>query len=191
MAPGTSLSSVGGILTRGPALLSSRRRPSFPRAASRRRTRASTPTTRWRRGGISYNSLTRRTRRSASSWHTRGAKHRRSRRGGISAPMSDGGWAPSAIPYTDLYAMPKELTKESIRRVVAAFAHAAKRSFWLRHSAHGSLLSSFLALASNHRTDEYGGSFENRIRLLIEVVDAIRAVVSPMMPLFVPCIFCV
>ena len=53
------------------------------------------------------------------------------------------------------------------------------------HNAHGYLLSSFLSPHSNRRTDEYGGSFENRIRLTLEVVDAVRGVIPPTMPLFV------
>ncbi|TFY68969.1 hypothetical protein EVJ58_g694 [Rhodofomes roseus] len=116
--------------------------------------------------------------------------------GGLSAPVADGGWpddvwGPSAIPFSDDFPQPKELTTEGIKRVVAAFADAAKRSLKAGfdvieiHSAHGYLLSEFLAPVSNHRTDEYGGSFENRIRLLLEVVDAIRAVIPPTMPLFV------
>ncbi|KZT66257.1 FMN-linked oxidoreductase [Daedalea quercina L-15889] len=116
--------------------------------------------------------------------------------GGISAPLTDGGWpddvwAPSVIPYNDLFPIPKELTHDGIKRVVTAFVDSAKRCLKAGfdvieiHAAHGFLLSSFLAPISNHRTDKYGGSFENRIRLLIEVVDAIRAAIPPTMPLFV------
>ncbi|KZT66250.1 FMN-linked oxidoreductase [Daedalea quercina L-15889] len=115
---------------------------------------------------------------------------------GISAPVRDGGWpddvwAPSAIPYSEQLPVPKELTKDGIKRVVNAFVAAAKRSLKAGfdvieiHSAHGYLLGQFLAPVANHRTDEYGGSFENRIRLLIEVVDAVRAVIPSTMPLFV------
>ncbi|PCH34982.1 FMN-linked oxidoreductase [Wolfiporia cocos MD-104 SS10] len=114
----------------------------------------------------------------------------------LSAPELDGGWpdniwAPSAIPYNEQLPKPKELSVAGIKRVVQAFVDGAKRSLKAGfdvieiHGAHGYLLSEFLNPAANKRTDEYGGSFENRIRLLIEVVDAVRAVILPTMPLFV------
>lgn len=99
-------------------------------------------------------------------------------------------WGPSAIPWGPTYGEPKELTKEGIKRVVNAFADAAKRAVETGfdvleiHGAHGYLISSFLSPTSNKRTDEYGGSFENRIRLAVEVVDAVRAVIPKDMPLF-------
>ncbi|PPR06784.1 hypothetical protein CVT24_011284 [Panaeolus cyanescens] len=101
----------------------------------------------------------------------------------------DNCWGPSAIPFHESYAMPKELTIEGIKNVVKAFADAAKRSVAAGfdvieiHNAHGYLLSSFLCPTSNKRTDQYGGSFENRIRLTLEVVDAVRAVIPEDMPL--------
>ncbi|CCM06024.1 uncharacterized protein FIBRA_08268 [Fibroporia radiculosa] len=115
---------------------------------------------------------------------------------GASAPEIDGGWpdnvwAPSAIPYNEHFPRPKELTKAGIQRIVRAFADAAKRSLKVGfdvieiHSAHGYLLNEFLAPIANKRTDEYGGSFENKIRLLLEVVDAVRAIIPITMPLFV------
>lgn len=116
--------------------------------------------------------------------------------GGISAPLADGGWpddvwGPSPVPHGELYPVPRELTREGVERVKSAFVEAAKRSVRVGfdvvevHAAHGFFLSEFLAPVSNHRTDEYGGSFENRIRLLVEVVDGVRAAIPPMMPLFV------
>ncbi|TFK48945.1 FMN-linked oxidoreductase [Heliocybe sulcata] len=116
--------------------------------------------------------------------------------GGIVATEAQNGWpedvwAPSAIPFDELFPKPKELTLEGIQRIKAAFVQAAKRALKAGfdvieiHSAHGYLLSSFLSPQSNKRTDEYGGSFENRIRLLVEIADAIRAVIPPTMPLFV------
>ncbi|KZT24855.1 FMN-linked oxidoreductase [Neolentinus lepideus HHB14362 ss-1] len=101
-------------------------------------------------------------------------------------------WGPSAIPFSDLFPKLKELTKDGVKRVKAGFVQAAKRALKAGfdvieiHSAHdkGYLLSSFLNPQSNRRTDEYGGSFENRILLLLEVVDGIRAVIPPSMPLF-------
>lgn len=99
-------------------------------------------------------------------------------------------WAPSAIPFSDAFPKPKELTKEGIREVKQAFVSAAKRAVKAGfdvveiHNAHGYLLHEFLSPVSNKRTDEYGGSFENRTRLTLEVVDAVREVIPKDMPLF-------
>ncbi|KAI0653572.1 FMN-linked oxidoreductase [Cubamyces menziesii] len=99
-------------------------------------------------------------------------------------------WGPSAIPYNDKFPQPKELTKEGIKRIVKAYVDAARRSLRAGfdvieiHGAHGFLITSFLSPTSNKRTDEYGGSFENRIRLAVEIVDAVRGVIPPTMPLF-------
>jgi 2,4-dienoyl-CoA reductase-like NADH-dependent reductase (Old Yellow Enzyme family) len=99
-------------------------------------------------------------------------------------PMEQGGWkevfAPSAIPFNEKYPQPIALDTAGIRKIVSDFTNAARRTreagFDLIeiHSAHGYLLHEFLSPLSNHRTDEYGGSFENRIRLLIEIVRAVR-----------------
>jgi 2,4-dienoyl-CoA reductase-like NADH-dependent reductase (Old Yellow Enzyme family) len=106
----------------------------------------------------------------------------------------DGGWqpvAPSAIAFAPNYAMPVALDQTGIHRVVDAFRNAAVRvlqagfDFVEIHSAHGYLLHEFLSPLSNHRTDSYGGSFANRARLLIEVVDAVRSVWPEHLPLFV------
>lgn len=96
----------------------------------------------------------------------------------------DGGWtdvvAPSAVPFADKYAHPVALDQAGIRRIVDAFAAAARRAVQAGfdaveiHSAHGYLLHSFLSPLSNRREDDYGGSFENRIRLLLEAVDVVR-----------------
>lgn len=112
------------------------------------------------------------------------------------APVEEGGWpdnvwGPSAIPFMPGYPQPRELTVDGIKKIVQAFADAAKRAVAAGfdvievHSAHGYLLSSFLSPTSNKRTDEYGGSFENRIRFTLEVVDAIRAVIPETIPFFV------
>jgi len=100
-------------------------------------------------------------------------------------PESDGGWqnvvAPSAIPFADSYPMPQALTVEGIQEIVAAFAHAARRACEAGfrvieiHGAHGYLIHEFLSPLSNHRDDDYGGSFENRTRVLREIVQAVRA----------------
>jgi 2,4-dienoyl-CoA reductase-like NADH-dependent reductase (Old Yellow Enzyme family) len=99
-------------------------------------------------------------------------------------PIVQGGWkevfAPSAIPFNAKYPQPIALDTAGIRKVVSDFTNAARRAreagFDLIeiHSAHGYLLHEFLSPLSNHRTDEYGGSFENRTRLLIEIVRAVR-----------------
>ncbi|KAI0365791.1 FMN-linked oxidoreductase [Pilatotrama ljubarskyi] len=87
-------------------------------------------------------------------------------------------------------AQPKELTKEGIKEIVGQWAAAAKRAVDAGvdvieiHAAHGFLLHEFLSPVSNKRTDEYGGSFENRARIIVEVVNAIRAVIPEDMPLF-------
>lgn len=88
--------------------------------------------------------------------------------------------APSAIPFDDDWVRPQELDRAGIDRVVAAFGAAARRAAELGcdsveiHSAHGYLLHEFLSPLSNVRTDEYGGSLENRARLLRRVVEAVR-----------------
>ncbi|KAF9528423.1 hypothetical protein CPB83DRAFT_854595 [Crepidotus variabilis] len=100
-------------------------------------------------------------------------------------------WGPSPIPFSKDYPKPHELTLEGIQTIIHAFVAAAKRAVEVGfdvieiHAAHGYLLSSFLSPTSNHRSDKYGGSFENRIRLLLEVIDATRAVIPTTMPIFV------
>ncbi|KAI0077375.1 FMN-linked oxidoreductase [Panus rudis PR-1116 ss-1] len=114
---------------------------------------------------------------------------------GIVATELAGGWpndvvGPSSEPYNEAFPNVKELTKEQIKGLVAAFAQAAQRAVRVGfdvieiHGAHGYLISEFLNPVVNQRTDEYGGSFENRIRFVLEVIDAVRAVIPPDMPLF-------
>jgi 2,4-dienoyl-CoA reductase-like NADH-dependent reductase (Old Yellow Enzyme family) len=110
------------------------------------------------------------------------------------SPGEDG-WtnvtAPSPIAFNDQYAKPHELDATGIAQVAEAFAAAARRALAAGfdiveiHSAHGYLLHEFLSPLSNRRTDRYGGSFENRIRLLVETVDAIRTEWPQNRPLFV------
>ena len=110
-------------------------------------------------------------------------------------PVDEGGWpdvlAPSAVPFADSYPMPRELTLEGMTRVTAAFVSAAGRArdagFRVieLHAAHGYLLHEFLSPLSNQRKDHYGGSFDNRTRLVREVVAAVRAVWPENLPLFV------
>ncbi|KKY13330.1 putative nadh-dependent flavin oxidoreductase [Diplodia seriata] len=95
--------------------------------------------------------------------------------------------ASTVAPYLSFSAA---MTKDDIVEVRDAFAAAARRAvaagfdFVEIHNAHGYLLHSFLSPVANHRTDEYGGSFENRTRLTLEVVDAVRAAIPDSMPLF-------
>lgn len=105
--------------------------------------------------------------------------------GSRALPPEDGGWqvvAPSAIPFNDVYPIPVALTETGIRKVKDDFEAAAIRALKAGfrvieiHGAHGYLLHNFLSPLSNQRTDEYGGSFENRIRLLVEIVERVRAV---------------
>ncbi len=107
---------------------------------------------------------------------------------------ADGGWeavGPSAIRFADGYPMPRALERSELPAVVKAFADAARRSldagFQLIevHAAHGYLLHEFLSPLSNQRTDDYGGGFDGRTRLLREVVTAIRAEWPDRLPLFV------
>ena len=105
----------------------------------------------------------------------------------------EGGWTsvgPSALP-ADHHSEPRPLTKSEIADVVTDFASAASRAMAAGfdvieiHSAHGYLLHEFLSPLSNVRDDEYGGSFENRTRLVLEVMRAVRAEVGPRVPVFV------
>ncbi|MFA6310456.1 MAG: NADH:flavin oxidoreductase/NADH oxidase [Sterolibacterium sp.] len=102
------------------------------------------------------------------------------------------GWptlAPSAVAFSDDYAIPQELHSDAIRALVAKFADAARRArsagFQVAeiHAAHGYLLHEFLSPLSNRRKDAYGGSFENRIRIVVEVASAVRAVWPDDLPL--------
>ncbi|MCP3818735.1 NADH:flavin oxidoreductase/NADH oxidase [Streptomyces sp. A3M-1-3] len=103
------------------------------------------------------------------------------------------GWqplGPSPVAFDDGHPVPDALTAEQIRAVVGQFADAARRALAAGfevaevHGAHGYLIGEFLSPHSNHRTDEYGGSFENRTRFALEVVDAVRAVWPDELPLF-------
>lgn len=105
--------------------------------------------------------------------------------GGAKVALDAGGWvpvAPSAVPFADNYPMPRALEKSEIAGVVDAFRDAAIRArnagfdMVEIHAAHGYLIHEFLSPLSNVRTDEYGGSFDNRIRLCLEVIDAVRGV---------------
>ena len=110
-------------------------------------------------------------------------------------PENAGGWtnvvAPSAVAFADHYPMPQALTSDGIQEIVAAFAEAARRACEAGfrvieiHAAHGYLIHEFLSPLSNRRQDAYGGSFENRTRLLREIVAAVRSSWPEGAPLFV------
>lgn len=107
---------------------------------------------------------------------------------------TEGGWpivAPSPIPFDEGCIVPQELSVAEIDAITAAFVDAARRSLLAGfqiaeiHAAHGYLLHQFLSPLSNQRTDQYGGSFENRTRLLRTVVTAVREVWPEHLPLWV------
>jgi 2,4-dienoyl-CoA reductase-like NADH-dependent reductase (Old Yellow Enzyme family) len=109
-------------------------------------------------------------------------------------PVEEGGWvpvAPSAVAFSDDYPLPTEITLDEIREVIESFGAAARRALEAGfrvveiHAAHGYLLHEFLSPLSNLRTDDYGGSLENRSRLLREVATEIRKIWPERYPLFV------
>ncbi|MFC8089821.1 NADH:flavin oxidoreductase/NADH oxidase [Streptomyces sp. NPDC057301] len=114
-------------------------------------------------------------------------------KGGAPVGQDAHGWqpvAPSAVPFADGHPVPTELTVAEIQQVVGQFADAARRALAAGfeiaeiHGAHGYLINEFLSPYSNHRTDEYGGSYENRTRFALQVVDAVREVWPDDKPLF-------
>ena len=114
-------------------------------------------------------------------------------RGGAHLSEEQGGWttiAPSAIPFGgNLSKVPHAMTEAEIARVQSDFVATAKRTLaagfeWLElHAAHGYLFNEFLSPLANHRTDKYGGSFENRTRLLLDTARAVRKVWPDKLPL--------
>ena len=111
-----------------------------------------------------------------------------------SLTTSEGGWqpvAPSALPFADGYATPHELSKHEIGKLVDDFREATKRAAAAGfkvieiHMAHGYLLHEFLSPLSNHRSDEYGGDLEGRIRFPLQVAQAVRQSWPDGLPLFV------
>lgn len=99
--------------------------------------------------------------------------------------------APSPIPYQEESKTPREMTRRDIKEVVNAFAQAARRAKQVGfdvielHAAHGYLLNEFLSPVTNKRTDEYGGSLENRFRIVREVIEAVQSEWGKESPLFV------
>ena len=115
--------------------------------------------------------------------------------GGGTVAVADGGWAdvmaPSAIAFSDTYPTPHALAPDGIQAVIEGFRAATVRALAAGfevievHAAHGYLLHQFLSPLANARTDAWGGSFENRVRLTLAVVDAIRSVWPERLPLLV------
>ena len=112
----------------------------------------------------------------------------------VTLTEAEGGWptvAPSAVAFDEGCIVPTALTEEGVQGIATAFAQAARRSLQAGfrvaeiHAAHGYLLHQFLSPLSNRRTDRYGGSFENRTRLLRDTVSAVRDVWPGHLPLLV------
>jgi 2,4-dienoyl-CoA reductase-like NADH-dependent reductase (Old Yellow Enzyme family) len=115
-------------------------------------------------------------------------------KGGRQLDETAGGWqtvAPTALPFLEGDRVPVSMNKEAIGKVVSDFRDAARRALMAGfkvveiHSAHGYLLNEFMSPISNHRNDEYGGPFENRIRLLKEIIYSVKSVWPAENPLFV------
>jgi len=124
----------------------------------------------------------------------RKASHHRPWDGSAALKENENAWrteAPSAIPYKEGAPVPSEINKEQIKKIVEDFGQAVIRAkeagFQVieLHGAHGYLIHEFLSPLSNHRNDEYGGSFENRIHFLIEIAEAARRTWDEEFPLFV------
>jgi 2,4-dienoyl-CoA reductase-like NADH-dependent reductase (Old Yellow Enzyme family) len=114
--------------------------------------------------------------------------------GGSPILPGEGGWqtvAPSAVPFRHSDPIPKELKVAEVHEIIQKFEVAARRALAAGfevieiHAAHGYLLHEFYSPLSNRRTDDYGGSFENRIRLTVEVAKTVRSILSSHNPLFV------
>ena len=114
--------------------------------------------------------------------------------GGVKVDETNGGWetvAPSAIAFSDDYPLPREMNLEDIEKVKNDFVAAAKRSVEAGfevieiHAAHGYLFHEFLSPLSNKRVDNYGGSLENRMRILLETAKKVREAVNENLPVFV------
>lgn len=124
----------------------------------------------------------------------RKASHDKPANGSKQLSTSEGGWqtvAPSALPFDANEIPPIALEKSGIAEIVAAFKNAALRAAKAGfkvleiHAAHGYLIHEFLSPLTNLRTDEYGGNFENRSRLILQIVEAVQTVWPTELPLFV------
>ncbi len=124
----------------------------------------------------------------------RKASHHVPWQGNLALTADEGAWqtvAPSPLPHTLGEPLPKEMGTTDITKVRTDFIEATKRALksgfkvFELHAAHGYLLNEFLSPISNQRTDAYGGSFENRIRLLVEITTDVRSIIGEALPLFV------
>ncbi len=124
----------------------------------------------------------------------RKASHTSPWKGSRPLKKEEGAWttlAPSAISFKDTDPLPKAMSIDDIKQLKKDFRDATLRALQAGfklieiHAAHGYLLNEFLSPSSNQRTDDYGGSFENRVRILLEVVDVVRSVLTDAVPLFV------
>ncbi|MBL0388008.1 NADPH dehydrogenase NamA [Tumebacillus sp. ITR2] len=108
---------------------------------------------------------------------------------GVKAETDEPNVAPTALSHFERYAVPQELTVGEITQIVGAFATAAERAVRIGfdtvelHGAHGYLINQFLSPLTNKRTDEYGGSFEKRLRFALDVIQAVKGVLPAEMPL--------
>jgi 2,4-dienoyl-CoA reductase-like NADH-dependent reductase (Old Yellow Enzyme family) len=118
----------------------------------------------------------------------------RPREGGKQLKIDEGGWqtvSSSALTFNPEDELPAELGEDGIKKVIYDFKIAAGRAFKAGykvveiHAAHGYLIHQFLSPVSNHRNDQYGGSFENRIRLIVDIVKAVKSEWPSELPLFV------
>lgn len=125
--------------------------------------------------------------RKAGTWRPWDGRH-----GGV--PVAEGGWipvGPSALAFDPQHAVPTELDEAGIEAVIRAFVESAERALAAGfkvvevHAAHGYLLHQFLSPLSNRREDDYGGDFDRRVRLLLEVSEAVRAAWPVELPVFV------
>jgi 2,4-dienoyl-CoA reductase-like NADH-dependent reductase (Old Yellow Enzyme family) len=124
----------------------------------------------------------------------RKASHSSPWKGNKPLEENEGEWnalAPSSLGYKETDPLPKEMSKEDINTLITDFAKAAERALQAGfkvfeiHAAHGYLINEFLSPLSNKRSDEYGGAFANRIKILTDIVEAIRKVIKDELPLFV------
>jgi 2,4-dienoyl-CoA reductase-like NADH-dependent reductase (Old Yellow Enzyme family) len=115
-------------------------------------------------------------------------------KGGASLTAAEGGWplvSASPIPFTETDPVPKSLDEAGIEHYIRAWEDAARRALTAGfkvieiHSAHGYLLHQFLSPISNRRTDQYGGSLENRMRFLLRLAERLRRIIPEGLPLFV------
>lgn len=117
----------------------------------------------------------------------------------VTATPAAHGWpdnvvSASSIAWSSDYATPRELSISEIKDIVKAFGDAAVRAVKAGvdsielHAAHGYLLHQFMSTASNKRTDQYGGSFDNRVKIVLEVIREMRAQIPEGMPFFMRCV---